>query len=161
MRRRLIGFIPCYNESDIIEDVLRYYESTGVPLVFIDNGSTDGSGEIAQRYLKREVLEYVRHETEEYDLKEMLNLCLTVVERHAPEWIMHIDSDLFSEPGPGFANFHDHVSDAEAQGCNVIDFEEYVFLPTTADDSDETNVYTRMKYYSLRAPGEAEQPTEC
>lgn len=160
MRRRLIGFIPCYNEADILAPLLRFYESAGVPVVFIDNGSTDGSGAIAQRYLGREVLEYVRHETEEYDLKEMLSLCLTVVARHAPDWIMHIDADHFYEPGEGFASFHDHVRDAEARGCNVIDFEEYVFLPTTADDPVEANVYERMKYYAVRDPGEAEQPTE-
>lgn len=160
MRQRLIGFIPCYNESDIIEDLLRYYERAGVPVVFIDNGSTDGSGDIAQRYLKREVLEYVRHETEEYDIKEMLNLCLTVVARHAPDWIMHIDADHFYEPGQGFASFHDHVRDAEARECNVIDFEEYAFLPTTADDPGVANVYERMKYYAFRAPDEANNPTE-
>jgi len=160
MRRRLIGFIPCYNEADILEPLLRFYERARVPVVFIDNGSTDSSGAIAQRYRTRGVLEYVRHETDEYDLKEMLRLCLTVVERHAPEWIMHIDADHFYEPGQGFASFHDHVRDAEASGCNVIDFEEYVFLPTTADDPCEANVYERMKHYAVRDPGQAEQPTE-
>jgi glycosyltransferase involved in cell wall biosynthesis len=160
MRRRVLGFISCYNESDIIEDLLRYYEKAGVPVVFIDNGSTDGSGEIAQRYQQREVLEYVRHETDEYDIKEMLNLCLAVVERHHPDWIMHIDADHFYEPGQGFASFHDHVNDAEARECNVIDFEEYAFLPTTADDPAVANVYERMKYYAFRAPDEANNPTE-
>jgi hypothetical protein len=160
MHQRIIGFIPCYNEVDIIEDTLRFYEHAEIPVVFIDNGSTDGTREVAQRYVGKEILEYVRHETEEYDLRAMLDLCLKVVERHGPDWIMHIDADHFYEPGPGFVSFYEQVADAEQRGNNVIDFDEYVFLPTTADDPKEHHVYERMKYYALREPGESTNPAD-
>lgn len=160
MRRRILGFISCYNESDLIDEVLQFYARAEVPVVFIDNGSTDGSQEIAQQYLGGEVLEYVRHDSEEYDLKEMLDLCLAVVERHAPDWIMHIDADHLYEPGRGYDSFHHQVEDAEQHGYNVIDFDEFVFLPTTADDPTLPHVYDRIKYYALRDPGETNTPSD-
>jgi glycosyltransferase involved in cell wall biosynthesis len=159
MGRRIIGFIFCYNERDIIEETLRFYESAGIPVVFIDNGSTDGTQDIAQGFLGGQVLEYVRQETGEYDLKDLLDLCLAVVERQTPDWIMHIDADHLYEPGEGFTSFAEHVRDAEDRECNVIDFEEYVFLPTTSDDLRIHGVYERMKYYAFRAPGKAKRPS--
>lgn len=160
MQPLLIGFICCYNEADIIEEVLRFYKRARVPVVFIDNGSNDGTAEIARRHVGGEVLEYLRHETEEYDLKELLDLCLARSERYAPQWIMHIDADHLYEPGPGYVSFHEQVKDAERRMCNVIDFDEYVFLPTTADGPGEPQVYERMKHYAFRGLVEANLPNE-
>ncbi len=160
MFKQIIGFMFCYNEVDMIEETLQFYKKLGVPLVFIDNGSTDGTSEVANRYLGSEVLDYLRHETSEYDLKELLELCFRVVERQKPDWIMHIDADHLYEPGAGYASFHEHVDDAENRGLNTIDFEEYVFLPTTADDPIEASVYERMKHYAFREPGRSKRHFE-
>ncbi len=157
--RRIIGFIFCYNEADIIGETLQFYETLGIPVVFVDNGSTDGTAEIARGKLHSEVLEYVRLETAEYDLKDLLNVCLATVERQSPAWIMHIDADHLYEPGQGFASFAAHVDDAERRGYNVIDFEEYVFLPATTDASNIESVYERIKHYAYRIPGIAKRPS--
>jgi glycosyltransferase involved in cell wall biosynthesis len=156
---RIVGFIFCYNERDIIGETLQFYEERDIPVVVVDNGSTDGTEEVARGKLHGEVLEYVRWETAEYDLKSLLDLCLATVKRHCPEWIMHIDADHFYEPGDGFASFANHVEDAEKRDCNVIDFEEYVFLPTTTDDPSIESVYKRVKHYAYRIPGIAKRPS--
>ena len=103
MSLQLVGFLCCYNEIDIVENTLQYYQRLGVPIVFVDNGSTDGTSEVAQRYQSDVVLEYIYHPTDEYDLRGMLDFALSAVARYNPQWIMHIDADHLYEPGEGFA----------------------------------------------------------
>lgn len=49
--------IPCYNQAEYLEDAVESaYSQTVAPheIIIIDDGSTDGSGEIAERYRFRE-----------------------------------------------------------------------------------------------------------
>ncbi len=157
MSPRIVGFIVCYNEIDIIEETLQFYQRAQVPLVFIDNGSNDGTAEAAAKYRPRAILEFVRKETGEYDLRGMLDLALSVAARHNPEWIMHIDADHLYEPGEGFDSFYNHARDAERLGCNVINFDEYVFFSTPQDDPACENVYDRIKHYAFRPGASAKE----
>jgi glycosyltransferase involved in cell wall biosynthesis len=63
-RVKVSVIIPCYNERETIEDVIRRVREVGVAseIVVVDDGSTDGSREILQSLPKEDGLRVIYHE---------------------------------------------------------------------------------------------------
>lgn len=68
----VVGIIPVYNESDIVEYVVDHLIEQGVKLIVLDNGSTDGSYEICSRYLGKGILTLDRLVTSKFELQLVL-----------------------------------------------------------------------------------------
>jgi glycosyltransferase involved in cell wall biosynthesis len=63
-RVKVSVIIPCYNERETIEDVIRRVRKVGVAseIVVVDDGSTDGSREILQSHPQEDGLRVIYHE---------------------------------------------------------------------------------------------------
>ena len=62
--------LPCFNEEEnlrfVLDDVLSTFEEIGAPLdvIVVEDGSSDGSGAIADEYAERyEPVRVIRHES--------------------------------------------------------------------------------------------------
>ena len=53
---KLVGMLEVYNDDDIIEELLDFYVSQGLDLVVLDNGSTDETYKICQRFQNKGIV---------------------------------------------------------------------------------------------------------
>ena len=102
---RLVMTLKVRDEADVIEDNLRYHHALGVDFfVVIDNGSTDGTSEVLQRYAAAGLAHVIRDETSQLRANEvrwtgeMGRLASTEYEA---DWVFHNDADEFWWPLTG------------------------------------------------------------
>jgi len=58
--------IPVRNNEEIIGEVIEYLISQGLELVVLDNGSTDKTYEICEKYLGRGILKLSNYKSETF-----------------------------------------------------------------------------------------------
>lgn len=143
----ILGYMIVRNEADIIGEVISYYRHHQIPLCVVDNGSTDGTWEILLE--KRDLLaSLLRHETEDYDLSEMLQLAVQRCQSLGPTWMLHVDADHFYDYHAEFDSFQSMVEAAEDASANCIQFSEYTFFVTSLDEVFVPSAQERMRYYA-------------
>ncbi len=91
------------NEADVIEDNLRYHKAQGVDFfIALDNGSTDGTVEILERYERTGILKLIEMPGNMLTIQRKGN---TQIARLAYEmgadWVFHNDADEFWWPVDG------------------------------------------------------------
>jgi glycosyltransferase involved in cell wall biosynthesis len=99
-RPKVSVLIPLYNRADYIEQTLasvleQDYEN--IELIVVDDGSTDGSDRIVERYYRAGVLTLLRHEG---NVNKGQSAALNLGLRHATgDYIAILDSDDMFAPG--------------------------------------------------------------
>ena len=146
---RIVVLMTVRNEEMYLDRCIRHLVSQGVEVCLIDNGSTDRTREIASAWLGKGVM---RVEDIPFNGQFELENILRNEERLAAEidadWFMHHDADEIREAPTGYRNLAEGVADADRQGSNAINFDEYVFLPTSEEEDYESADYvSEMKYY--------------
>lgn len=141
------------NEAGYIEVTLRTLIEEGLEVVLIDNGSVDGTRELAEPFLGGGLLE-IRDAPwrGSVDLAELLTLKQDVYQAWNHEWQMHVDADEWPRAT-------DEATLAESLGAIpprfiVVDFRELVFIPPVNVDmwgQDYRRAATR--YYAFQRPG--------
>jgi glycosyltransferase involved in cell wall biosynthesis len=126
----------------------------GLETCFIDNESTDNSLEIAERFRKKGVF---RIETQPYpgyfDLVAQLELKEKLANEIDANWFIHYDADEIREAPLPYKTLREGIVDADKKGYNAINFDEFVFLPTSFSESFEgKDYYKEMKYYYFFEP---------
>ncbi|MGP8129104.1 MAG: glycosyltransferase family 2 protein [Candidatus Bathyarchaeia archaeon] len=142
--------MAAYNEADILEQVLKYHIDQGLQLIIADNGSTDGSREIAERYIGRGVLAVQKIPTDYIDLHLLMSSLSEVAAKHEPNWLVLIGADEFLETSDkaNGETLVEGLRTEDSKGYGVIQFDTYEFWPTRLDDSSEKDVRCRMRYYT-------------
>ena len=90
--------IPVYNVAPYLRKCLDSVLSQTlreIEIILVDDGSTDGSGEIADEYANRDERIKVFH-TENHGLSAARNLG---IDHSSGDWLMFVDSDDWVEPG--------------------------------------------------------------
>lgn len=146
---RLLGMIPVYNESDIIESVINYLVSQGVELVILDNGSTDGSYEICSKHVSKGVLSLETVFTERFEFDLIIRKLYETALSYRPDWILLNAADEFLESPYPDLKLKEAIQLEDQKGYNLIQFNNFEFWPTEQDrESLETDVRKRLKYYT-------------
>lgn len=147
---KIIGILPVFNEADVLNQTIAYTIRQGIPLVIVDNGSTDGSLAIERRFLGRGVLE-VREVPPDpyYDIKRVLGEAHQTALSYSPDWLFHLNADEFIEsPYPGLDLAKAIQNEAEF-GYNMIQVNIFDFQLTERDyQSKVRDVRKRLRYYS-------------
>jgi GT2 family glycosyltransferase len=129
--KRVIAIVAARNEERFIEACLEHYIRQGVEVYLIDNGSTDLTVPIAQRYLGRGLIEIedlpfggVFSQNQIDRRKEQVAAGLDA------DWFIYSDADEFRfSPHPGLS-LAEGLAVAESAGYNAVNFLEFVFIPT-------------------------------
>ncbi|MEM4650090.1 MAG: glycosyltransferase family 2 protein, partial [Candidatus Bathyarchaeia archaeon] len=137
-----------YNESDIVGQVIDHLISQGIPLVIIDNGSSDGSYEICSEYVGKGVLTIKRMQTEKFELELLLLKLHEIALKYNPDWELLNGADEFLESPYRGLTLKEAIELEAKKGYNLIQFNNFEFYPTEKDDSSERDVRKRIKYYS-------------
>jgi glycosyltransferase involved in cell wall biosynthesis len=144
----MLGLMSVFNEADILSQSLQYHIDAGIQFLVLDNGSTDGSRELAESNIGRGVIAVRELVTNTYQWAHLLDTLLSWAEVFEPKWCFLIDADTFLEaPREGQA-LSQAVADVDASDCNVINFDHFEFWPTGEEDSEITAVRQRLLYYT-------------
>lgn len=133
---------------------LEHLEAQGIETCLIDNGSTDGTVGLAEEFRHRGVF---RIETLPYpgyfDWAGMLTFKQRLACSIRADWFIHHDADEIREAPAPFRSLREGIETADATGCNAINFDEFVFLPTSDEENFEKADYVaEMKHYYFFEP---------
>lgn len=151
---RIVALLTVRNEQRHLARCLEHLYSQGIETCLIDNGSTDSTLEIAQSFLSRGVC---RIEHFPFNGCFELEKILLNEERLAAEidadWLIHHDADEIRQAPSQYKTLKEGIEDADRQGYNAINFDEFVFLPTSDEEDFEGKDYVKeMQYYYFFEP---------
>ncbi len=140
--------LPVYNSEDIVGEVIEHLLSQGIELVVLDNGSTDASYEICKKFSDRGLIELAKFKTSTYQWPKILRMMYDMALVKSPDWVLRTDSDEFLESGISNTTLKEAISQADADGYNLIQFDGFEFFLTDNDNESATTIKEKLRYYS-------------
>lgn len=147
---RVIAILAAYNEERYIGACLEHLARQGVEAYLIDNGSTDRTVEIAERYLGRNLvgIESFPREGGVYRWRPILERKEELAATLDADWFLHADPDEIRLPPRPDRTLAGALAEADARGYDAVNFIEYTFVPTKeAPDHDHPNFQETMGHY--------------
>jgi glycosyltransferase involved in cell wall biosynthesis len=145
----ILGMMSVYNEADVIEYTLVHMKAQQIPLLVIDNGSTDRTPQILMRHVGTTIVELVTLKTQFYEWGLLLRTLLSMAEKHEPKWLLLLGADEFLESPFSSLNLKQSVELEDSRDYNLIQFNNFEFWPTEKDKGcSEPDVRKRIKHYS-------------
>ncbi len=149
---RFLALLLCYNDDDMLAPVIEHLVANRHDVVVLNHGSEDRTEEIALAYVGRGVIDYQWLNRDEVPFKGLYAtagryVVATYGDRY--DWLSWPDQDEILE-GPDLARpYHEQVSDVLAAGHDWIEFLNFVFWYTEADDPAVVDPVARLRHYSL------------
>jgi hypothetical protein len=145
----ICAIIAVRNEVRYLKVLLPYLAEQDIDVAIIDNESTDSSHELYSEFMGNPI---IRVDTLPYRGCFSLSDQLAAKERIAKEidhdWVIHHDADEIMEHRLPGKSLYDAIHEADTSGHNVINFDEFVFLPEPHADYSNSNYYTGiLRYY--------------
>lgn len=153
---RIVALLGVRNEELYMARCLEHLFQQGVETCVIDNGSTDRTLEIARRFSGRGVfrtehLPFLGY----FDLVGQLRYQEQLASEIDADWFIHHDADEIREAPANLGTLREGIIAADADGYSAIDFEEFVFSPTSLEEQFENTDYvTNMRHYYFFSPRE-------
>jgi hypothetical protein len=153
---RIVAILPAYNEADVIESVIRHYLDDGVEVYLIDNCSTDGTAEIASRWLGNGVIRVERFPDDiggserarrEYMWGEILRRNEQLATELGADWYIRADADEFRVgPWPGLSHAQ-AIALVDALGYTAVQSQVLEFRPTDSSFADGGDPRDSIRHY--------------
>ena len=155
----VVAIISAYNEADIIDHVVGNLLAQGVDVYFLDDGSTDATVAIVEKYLGRGVLAVERLASPNpeavgrgFAWERILLRKAQLARELDASWFLHHDADEFREsPWTGLP-LVDAIGRVDALGYNAIDFACLDFWPTHDRFQPGDDVRLAFPGYAESAP---------
>lgn len=149
----ILAIVAARNEVSHVCRCIPHLIGDGLEVVLIDHGSTDGTREAAERYLGNGLLGIIDLKWEGFfSLESQLLTKQSIIEGSLHDWVAHFDADEWPVPPNEFITLHDMVKTAESSGHNVINFNEYVFLPIQEKTYENSRYESLMRHYYFFEP---------
>lgn len=150
---RIVALLATYNERRFIDACLTHLHEQGIDAYVIDNGSTDGTAELAEAHRKRGLigLEHFPRDGV-FRWRALLERKEQLAREIEADWFIHHDTDEFRLPSPGHATLADALGAADGEGFNAVNFMEFTFVPTReSPDHDHPDFRRTLRtYYPFR-----------
>ena len=136
------------NERRYLPTLLQHLMDEGVDVYLIDNGSTDGSLEVVERYIGAPVI-CVKHMpySGAMDLASILDAKAAVISELKHDWIIHQDFDEILQSKMADESLSELSLRATRSGVGLIDFDEFVFLPQEPAGYEGGDYRRGVQYY--------------
>ena len=150
---RIVALLATYNERRFIGPCIEHLHAQGVESYLIDNGSTDGTLEIAEAHLGKG-LTGIEHLPRDgvYRWRALLRRKEELARELDADWFLHHDADEFRLPAANRATLAESLEVADREGFNTVNFIEFTFLPTReSPDHDHPDFRrTLLTYYPFQ-----------
>lgn len=151
---RVLAILATYNEERFIGGCLEHLFAHGAEAYLCDNQSTDGTVAIAERYLGaglRGIEELPRDGV--YRWRQILRRKEVLAAELEADWFLHLDADEAPLPPQSGQTLAEGLAEADAGGCNAVEFAELTFVPTREEpDHDHPHFRRTMRRYYPFAP---------
>jgi len=147
---KLTAIIAARNEALYIGRCCEHLAMQGVDFVIIDNESTDDTRAIAESFRGRGLVRVVNHPYPGfYDWMGLLKCKEHIARELDSDWFMHLDADEIPEPPGRHEPLLLRLAAVDAAGYTTVNFDEFVFVPTTGSERHEGGDYVRTmcRYY--------------
>jgi hypothetical protein len=147
---RLLGVLLCYNDGDLVVDAVRYLREQGHDLIAWDHGSTDETPEVL-RSLSGELLELqsVPRSVDFYGLYPAMSEHLMKEYAGRYDWVSWPDQDEFLEGPDRRQTYKEWLEEVAQSPYDWVQFNNYNFWWTKADDQRAERAVDRVRHYSL------------
>jgi glycosyltransferase involved in cell wall biosynthesis len=141
------------NEAAHIQRAVGNFVNQGIDVVVIDHGSTDNTVNICEQFKGHGLLsiEYMPW-TGTFDLVTQLEVKRKISEALNHDWIIHADADEWFQSSVQGECLLEGINRLSSSGFNVINFEEFVFLPFRGQEIDVTDYEKQIMTYYYFAP---------
>jgi hypothetical protein len=146
----IVAVLAFRNEGAYLANALRHLASNGIHFALIDNESNDNSRDIA---FSAEFAPYLADFTivpfdGTFDLSLQLEVKARVIAGLDADWVIHCDADEIMHSHHTHETLSQAIARVDRQGFNVVDFNEFVFLPvSTPYLSDWRGLQPILSYY--------------
>ena len=147
---KVIGMLLVFNDEDIIKEVIEHLISQGIQLVVLDNGSTDNSYKICEKFLGNGILDLKQFKTPTFIYHEPIirRMLYDMAISQSPDWVIANDSDEILESAAQSSTLHESIEKANTEGYNMIQFNRFDFYITDNDDKSAKSTKDKLGYYS-------------
>ncbi|MFC1665755.1 glycosyltransferase family 2 protein [Pseudomonadota bacterium] len=142
------------NEESYLPRCIEYLSTQGVKVVVLDNESTDATADICRSYAPELVIRYQVHPFQgAFDLTSITQMLEAMQKTIEADWfVLNSPDEVLQSDRPG-ERMADALRRFESQGYNVINFEEFVFMPENESVSYIGKDYLQeMRHYYYFAP---------
>jgi hypothetical protein len=88
-----------------------------------------------------------------FDLRAVLRAKEKLAREINADWFIHHDADEIREAPAPYKTLREAICAVDREGYNAINFDEFVFVPTSDNDSFEGTDYPKtMRYYYFFEP---------
>jgi glycosyltransferase involved in cell wall biosynthesis len=145
------------NEEAYLANCLRQLVRDGISFVIIDNGSADSSPEICRRREFSANLVDVQKLpfTGAFSLTEQLRQKMEIIGALNTDWVIHLDADEVMHSYRENETLSEALARLDAEGWNIVNFDEFVFLPIEKDyvpDAPGNQPIAHYYYYEPYSP---------
>jgi glycosyltransferase involved in cell wall biosynthesis len=149
-RFKLLGVLLCYNDADILEDAILHLLKHNHDLIVWDHGSDDETPEVLNRYQRHfRERKFIPRSFDFYELHAEMSRHLIKNYIRKYDWISWPDQDELLE-GPDRTQPYDKwLKEIHRQGYSYIQFNNYNFWYTSADDPKVLSPAQRIRHYAL------------
>lgn len=150
---RTIAFLAVQDGEAWLEGCVAALRREGLGVYVIDNASSDATPRILAGMRDAGLLEGLEALPDQDGFS--LAACLAAKERAmhalAPDWVLHADVDEMHHPRDE-RTLREAMADAEREGYDVLNFEEYVFLPLGGRLRFDASPFPDLDHCYLHAP---------
>jgi len=147
---KVVGMLSVFNDEDIIEEVIEHMISQGLELVILDNGSTDRTLQLCEKFLDKGLLKLEQYKTATFPWSIILRKLYDMAIFESPDWIVRSDSDQFLESGMNGVTLTKGITQADAEGFNIIQFDRFDFFMTDDNNESAKSIKEKLTYYSFQ-----------
>lgn len=151
---RILAFIAARDEQPYLPRTLAHLAAEGIEAVVLDNGSTTDARvqleSLRDAGLLRDIVDlpYPGY----FDLMAQLEAKASLIAGCDADWVMHLDADEMPHSACDGETLAQAIARADADGCNCINFNEFVFLPLEEPADTSATAFFPFTHYYHYAP---------
>ena len=148
----ICAVIAAKNEFYYLKILLPILQSQNIDVVIIDNGSTDESWDLYKKHEGSPIISVENLKpSKTFSLSKQLEKKNDIYLKLDHDWLVHHDADEILEHYKPGLTLRDAVQEADSSNYNVLNFEEFTFLPEKGTDYKNRNYHKELLQYYFMA----------
>jgi hypothetical protein len=146
---RVVALLATHDEERFVGGCIEHLAAHGVDTYLIDNGSTDSTVAVAERYRGRGLIGVEPFPRDgSYAWLPLLARKAELAATLDADWFLHVDADEIRLPPRGGITLADALTQADEAGYTAVNFLELTFVPTREHpDHDHPRYLETMRWY--------------